>query len=85
MLGAPYFEEMKLNLENGKTFVVKAPKVSAKNKYVQSVTLNGKPYNKAFITSSDILNGGELVFSMGSKPNKKRVYKADDKPFSMTK
>lgn len=85
VLGAPYFEEMKLNLENGKTFVVKAPKVSAKNKYVQSVTLNGKPYNKAFITSSDILNGGELVFSMGSKPNKKRIYKGDDKPFSMTK
>lgn len=85
VLGAPYFEEMKLNLENGKTFVVKAPKVSAKNKYVQSVTLNGKPYNKAFITSADILNGGELVFSMGSKPNKKRIYKGDDKPFSMTK
>ncbi len=85
VLGAPYFEEMKLNLENGKTFLVKAPKVSAKNKYVQSVTLNGKPYNKAFITSSDILNGGELVFSMGSKPNKKRIYKGDDKPFSMTK
>lgn len=85
VLGAPYFEEMKVNLENGKTFVVKAPKVSAQNKYVQSVTLNGKPYTKAFITTTDILGGGELVFRMGIKPNKKRVYKSDEKPFSLTK
>ncbi len=85
VLGAPYFDEMKVNLENGKTFVVKAPKVSAKNKYVQAVTLNGKPYTKAFITTADILGGGELVFTMGSKPNIKRVYKNDEKPFSLTK
>lgn len=85
VLGAPYFDEMKVNLENGKTFVVKAPKVSAKNKYVQAVTLNGKPYTKAFITTADILGGGELVFTMGSKPNIKRIYKNDEKPFSLTK
>jgi predicted alpha-1,2-mannosidase len=85
ILGTPYFEEMKLNLENGKTFTVKAPKVSAQNKYVQAVSLNGKPYTKAFITTADIMRGGELVFTMGSKPNKKRVYKSEDKPFSLTK
>ena len=64
--------------------MIKAPKASAKNKYVQSVTLNGKPYSKAYISSSDILKGGELVFKMGRKPNKKRTYKTSDKPFSLS-
>jgi hypothetical protein len=32
--------------------------------------LNGKPYNKCYITHSDILAGGVLTFLMGPNPNK---------------
>ena len=35
------------------------------NKYIQSVKLNGKPYNKTYLQHADIINGGELVFEMG--------------------
>jgi putative alpha-1,2-mannosidase len=48
---------MKLTLENGKELVIKADKVSDKNRYVKSVKLNGKPYHKAFIGQQDIMNG----------------------------
>ena len=41
------------------------------NFYIQSVKLNGKNYNNTYITHSDILNGGELEFTMGPQPNKK--------------
>lgn len=84
VLGAPYLPYMKLNLENGKSFVVKADKVSDKNRYVKSVKLNGKPYTKAYITQEDIMNGGELSFEMTSTPNKKRVFTAKEKPYSLT-
>jgi len=84
VLGAPYLPYMKVSLENGKTFEVRAEKVSDKNRYVKSVKLNGKPYTKAYITQQDIMNGGELTFEMTSAPNKKRVFAEADKPYSLS-
>jgi predicted alpha-1,2-mannosidase len=68
-IGTPLFERVRFNLENGKTFVVNARRVSRKNIYIQSATLNGRPYVKSHLTHADLLNGGELVFEMGPKPN----------------
>ena len=82
VFGAPYFESAKIHLENGKTFSVHAPKVSSKNKYIQSVKLNGKSYTKLFISHRDIMKGGELFFQMGAKPNKKRGANSVDLPES---
>ncbi len=84
VLGAPYLPYIKLNLENGKTFEVKANKVSDKNRYVKSVKLNGKPYAKGFITQKDIMDGGVLEFEMSSRPNKKRLFKGENEPYSLT-
>ena len=64
VFGAPQMPQITLNLANGKTFTVIAEGISAENKYVESVTLNGKPYTKNYITHEDILNGGTLVFKM---------------------
>lgn len=66
-IGTPLFDHINLKLENGKTFVIKAQKLSSINKYIQSVTLNGMPYNKTYIKHSDIMRGGELIFEMGYK------------------
>jgi putative alpha-1,2-mannosidase len=67
-LGTPLFKEAKINLENGKSFVIKAANVSSTNIYVKSVKLNGKPHRKTFFTHSDIKNGGVLEFEMSDKP-----------------
>ena len=69
-IGSPIFEKSTLNLEGGKTFVIEAEKVSDKNFYIQSATLNGVPFNTTFITHQQILQGGILHFVMGSEPNK---------------
>ena len=45
-------------------FTVVANGLSAKNKYVKSVTLNGKPIADFVIRHEDIMRGGELVFEM---------------------
>lgn len=65
--GTPLFESAEISLPNGKTFKISAPKKSAKDIYIQSIKLNGKPYSKYYITHSDIMNGGVLEFKMGAK------------------
>ena len=84
VLGAPYLPYLKLDLPNGRTFEVKAPGVSDKNRYVLSVRLNGVPYSKMYLTHADILAGGTLEFVMGPRPNKKRGLAPADKPYSLT-
>lgn len=41
-----------------------------KNVYVQKVTLNGQPLNRTWITHDEIMNGGTLTFTMGSRPRR---------------
>jgi len=37
------------------------------NKYIKSVTFNGKAYNQWYISHQELLSGGELVFEMTNK------------------
>jgi len=85
VLGAPYFDEMTIRLENGNQFKIIAKKLSKQNKFVQSVKLNGIEFGRSYLTQNEIVNGGVLEFTMGSKPNKKRVFNEEQRPFSMTK
>lgn len=66
-IGTPLFRRMKLHLANGNTFSVIANNLSKKNIYIQSVKVNGKPYDKSFITHSMIMDGDTVVFEMGEK------------------
>jgi hypothetical protein len=68
-LGTPLFPELRFNLENGKSFVIKARDVSTRNIYIQSATLNGQPYRSSYLTHKDLMDGGELIFQMGPQPN----------------
>ena len=67
-IGTPLFPEMRLNLSNGKTFTVLAPNVSRENIYIQSVTVNGQPYDKSYITHQQIVDGATVEFVMGNQP-----------------
>lgn len=70
LINAPYFKQTIIHQENGKDFVIKAENLSDTNACIQSATLNGQPFNQAWIEHSDIVAGGELIFEMGSKPSK---------------
>jgi hypothetical protein len=70
-IGTPLFREVRFNLENGKSFTIKALGVSTRNIYIQSATLNRRPYRKSYIDHRDLTSGGELVFRMGARPNKR--------------
>lgn len=81
-IGSPLFPEVRFNLENGKTFVVRALNASDRNVYIQSATLNGKAYNKSFLLHQNLMNGGELVFRMGPRPNVRWVTGPGNEPVS---
>ncbi|HCY43764.1 MAG TPA: alpha-mannosidase [Prolixibacteraceae bacterium] len=68
-IGSPQFDKVKMDLGNGKFFEVEAVNNSAENKYIQSATLNGKPWNKAWFSHADLISGGKLVLQMGPKAN----------------
>jgi len=84
VLGAPLFKKLTVKLENGKTITINAPKNNADNKYVNSLTVNGKPYDVNWLSHKALLNGAELNFDMSATPNKQRGIKADDVPYSMS-
>jgi len=84
VLGAPLFKKLTINLENGKTVTINAPKNSAVNKYVNSLTINGKPYGVNWLSHKALLGGEVLNFDMSPTPNKQRGTGKGDVPFSMS-
>lgn len=80
-IGSPLFGKATIRLDNGRTFEIEARNVSADNKYIQSATLNGQPWNRPWFSHSDIAEGGKLVLVMGDKPNKE--WGCDSVPPSM--
>jgi putative alpha-1,2-mannosidase len=69
---------------NGKTLEIVARNNSARNLYIQSATLNGKPWNKPWFSHADIANGARLVLTMGPEPNKAWGSAPADAPPSMS-
>ena len=85
VLGAPYFDEMTLHLENGRNVSIKANGNTDDNCYVNSLTLNGKPYSKNYIKRSDLMQGAQFVYTMSAKPNYSRGTAESDAPYSFSK
>ena len=84
VLGTPYFDKMTLHLENGKTMTITAKGNSDETRYVNSMTLNGVPYNHNYLNHTDLMNGGNIEFTMSATPNKQRGTLAEDAPYSFT-
>ncbi|HXO76147.1 MAG TPA: GH92 family glycosyl hydrolase, partial [Puia sp.] len=69
VMGSPIFDKVTLHLDGGKDFIIATTGNGPENKYIQSMELNGKVYPKSYILHRDILQGGTLKISMGSRPN----------------
>ncbi|MBC8009226.1 MAG: glycoside hydrolase family 92 protein, partial [Burkholderiales bacterium] len=67
-IGSPAFTRATINLPAGKKLVINAPAASPENKYIASATLNGKPWNQAWLRHSDFINGAVLELRMVAEP-----------------
>ncbi|MBQ2919364.1 MAG: GH92 family glycosyl hydrolase [Bacteroidales bacterium] len=65
--GSPVFDKAEIAVDGG-TFTIITEGNSDKNRYIQSITLNGKAYTKGYLEHKDIAAGGELVIKMGAEP-----------------
>ena len=70
LINAPLLESSVIRLSDGNEFKISTRGFSEKNKYIQSATLNGKPYHYSTLRHHDIANGGELVLKLSDKPGK---------------
>ncbi len=73
ILGAPCIPHALVTLGNGRTLEMKAIGLSARNRYVKSVKLNGKSVERFYLTHAELLEGGVLEFIMAPRPNRSRV------------
>ena len=69
--GSPVFSKVTIHLENGKDFVIEAPKATRDAKYIQSLSVNGKKMDNATVLKhSDIMQGGKVFVEMSDRPNR---------------
>lgn len=85
VLGAPLFRQAVLHLENGKTVTIDAPANSKDNFYVGRLTVDGKDYQKNYLTHSQLLDGAQINFEMVAQPNKQRATAPEDAPYSYSR
>lgn len=83
VFGSPIVDKATIAVPGGKSFTIVAKNNSPVNLFIQSVELNGKPYDKSYITHPDIIAGGELTFVMGPEPNKAFGNASEDRPQSV--
>ncbi len=72
VIGAPLFNKITLNLENGKKVVIQAPGNSEANRYIRSVSLNGSVWTGTWLDHADLMKGAVVDFDMVDSPLKQR-------------
>jgi len=80
--GAPLFSDVRIHLENGKTFSIQAKNLSDKNIYVQNVSSSHTPFDPLVLLHQDILNGETIRFEMGPDPNHALAEKSKCNPLA---
>ena len=69
VIGAPLFPRATIVLEDGVRVVIEAPEVSAENRFVQGLRVNGVPRAQALLEHDELMAGAHLEFAMGPTPN----------------
>ena len=70
-LTAPQFPKAVVRLANGRTLTVTADN-PRRSVYIASVTLDGKPIDRNYITYDELMQGGELHFALRPRPDYER-------------
>jgi predicted alpha-1,2-mannosidase len=79
--GAPYLNKVTLHMENGKTVTLTR---EGEGCYIQSMTVNGKPYSRNFLEHNLLIGGCDIRYIMSDTPNKHRGIHKADLPYSFS-
>ena len=64
VLGTPLFKHVRINLENGNAIEILADNNSRANRYINSMSVNGKPYDANFLTHDQLIGGAKITYEM---------------------
>ena len=92
-IGTPYFSQMTLHLQGGRTLIIEAAATEASSSgqaadlppYIGQMTFNGQPYDRNYLEHADLMKGGRLFFCLQSQPNRQRGTSAEAAPYSFSK
>lgn len=73
-----------IRMSNGKEIKMTTENWSEENVYIKELYVNGKKYDKSYLTYEDVQAGITLHFVMSGKPNYKRAVSADARPASLS-
>ena len=84
VMGSPLFKNIKLHLQNGNTFEMKAANNSKENIYIDAILKNKTAHKKNYITYEEIMNGSIFSIEMSPNPNITLGTEKSSRPYSMT-
>ena len=67
-LNVPLFKSLSYQLQKGRSFNIEVENFHPKNKYIRKVMLNGKEFNRNYITQDEINAGGTLTIVASDIP-----------------
>lgn len=84
VLGAPLFKKATLTIEGGKKVIINAPENSDANRYVETLKINSKIYDKNWLSHPELKKGMVIDFKMTNQPNLNRGISASSFPYSFS-
>ena len=84
VIGSPLFEEVTIELSNGKELKINAKNNSVKNIFINSFNFNQLESNNNWIDHADLRKGGVIDFDMSSTPNFNWGSNKNSVPYSMS-
>ncbi|MBW8882793.1 MAG: glycoside hydrolase family 92 protein, partial [Asticcacaulis sp.] len=69
VFGSPLFPAAEIQVGDGRSLRIVADNTGDDRPYIQSVTRNGQPWPRSWISHADLISGGDLRFVMGAEPN----------------
>ena len=84
VLGAPLFKKATLTMEGGRKVIINAPENSDANRYVETLKINSKIYEKNWLSHPELKKGMVIDFKMTDRPNLNRGVSASAFPYSLS-
>lgn len=84
VLGTPLFKHVRINLENGNAIEILADNNSRANRYINSMSVNSKPYDANFLTHDQLTGGAKITYEMSPTPNLHRGTSPASAPYSFS-
>jgi predicted alpha-1,2-mannosidase len=68
VITTPAFDEVRIPLANGKSFLITSVNREKNNRYIRAISKDGGRYNDWFINHEDIVKGSRFTFQLSPKP-----------------